>query len=70
MERTLKDQADKIPAELQQQAREQIELVGQAQQGDDLDALEQATANLQETAMKIGEAIYQTPPAGGDNVTS
>ena len=70
MERTLKDQADKIPAELQQQAREQIELVGQAQQGDDLDALEQATANLQETAMKIGEAIYQTPPAGGDNVAS
>ena len=70
IERTLKDQADKIPAELEQLAREHIELVGQAQQADDLDALEQATVNLQETAMKIGEAIYQTPPAGGDNVAS
>jgi len=60
IQRTLQDNKDKIPQDLEQQVQEAIAHVQQAQQGEDIQQLEQAVAALQEVAMKVGQAIYQT----------
>lgn len=63
-EKTLRDQKDKIPAELNQEVEEKVKAVRAALQGTDVDAVKKASQDLNATMQKIGESVYkqQTPP--------
>jgi len=67
-EKTLRDQKDKIPADLNQEAETKIAAVRSALQGSDTNAIKQATQELNETMQKIGAAVYQQqpPPPGAE----
>ena len=72
----LRDNKDKIPANLNSEAEAKIKAVKEALKGTDINAIKSATQALNETMQKIGQAVYQQqqpPPAGrnsrrqGDN---
>ena len=68
-EKMLRDNKDKIPAELNTEAEEKIAAVKSALQGSDLEAIKSANQSLNETMQKIGSAVYsqqQTPPPGAE----
>lgn len=67
-EKMLRDNKDKIPAELNTEAETKVQAVKSALQGEDIDAIKKATQELNETMQKIGTAVYQqqTPPPGGE----
>ncbi|HEX73871.1 MAG TPA: molecular chaperone DnaK [Dehalococcoidia bacterium] len=67
-EKTLRDQKDKIPSDLNQEAESKIQAVRSALQGTDINAVRQTTQELSDAMQKIGTAIYkeQTPPSGGE----
>ena len=67
-EKTLRDQKDKIPSDLNQKVEGKIQAVRSALQGSDIGAIRQAMQELNETMQKIGSAIYQQqpPPPGGE----
>jgi molecular chaperone DnaK len=66
-EKTLRDNKDKVPADLNQEVETKIAAVRSALQGTDIEAIKRATQELNTTMQKIGEAIYrqQQPPPGG-----
>jgi molecular chaperone DnaK len=68
-EKTLRDNKDKIPSNLNQEAEARIASVKSALQGTDAAAIKSATQALNETMQKIGQAVYQQqqppPPPGG-----
>ena len=66
-EKTLRDNKDKIPADLNSEAEEKIKAVRSALKGTDVNAIKNATQALNETMQKIGQAVYsqQQPPPGG-----
>jgi len=65
-EKTLRDNKDKIPADLNQEVEGKIAAVKSALQGTDINAIKSATQALNEAMQKIGQAIYkQQPPPGG-----
>jgi molecular chaperone DnaK len=66
-EKTLRDNKDKIPADLNSEAEEKIKAVKEALKGTDVNAIKNATQALNETMQKIGQTIYskQQPPPGG-----
>ena len=61
-EKTLRDQKDKIPSDLNQEVEGKIAAVRSALQGTDIDAVRRATQELNESLQKVGAAIYQQPP--------
>jgi molecular chaperone DnaK len=61
-EKTLRDNKDKIPADLNTEAEEKIAAVKSALNGNDIDAIKKATQELNETMQKIGSAVYQQQP--------
>jgi molecular chaperone DnaK len=69
-EKTLRDQKDKIPSDLNKEVEEKIQVVKSALQGSDIDALRRATQELSNVMQKIGAAVYQQqqqqppPPPG------
>jgi len=67
VEKTLRDQKDKIPAELNQEVEGKVSAVRSALQGSDIEAIRQATQELSDAMQKIGAAVYQQqpPPAEG-----
>ncbi|MEA2086268.1 MAG: molecular chaperone DnaK [Chloroflexota bacterium] len=68
-EKTLREQKDKIPSDLNQEVESKVQAVRSALQGTDTDAVRQATQELSETMQKIGTAVYgqqQPPPPGGE----
>jgi molecular chaperone DnaK len=67
-EKTLRDNKDKIPAELNTEAESKIAAVKSALQGTDIEAIKRANQELNETMQKIGQAVYgqQQPPPGGE----
>jgi len=66
-EKTLREQKDKIPSDLNQEAESKIQAVRSALQGTDIDAIRRAMQELSEAMQKIGAAIYkQPPPPGGE----
>jgi len=67
-EKTLREQKDKIPSDLNQEVEGKIAAVRSALQGTDIDAVRRATQELNESLQKVGEAIYQQqpPPPPGD----
>jgi len=60
----LRDNKDKIPADLNQEAETKIAAVKSALQGSDIEAIKSASQELNEVMQKIGTAVYQqqTPP--------
>jgi molecular chaperone DnaK len=67
-EKTLRDNKDKIPADLNSDAEAKIAAVKEALKGTDTNAIKSATQALNETMQKIGQAVYsqqQQPPPGG-----
>lgn len=67
-EKTLREQKEKIPSDLNQEVESKVQAVRSALQGTDTDAIRQATQELSETMQKIGAAVYgqQPPPPGGE----
>jgi molecular chaperone DnaK len=67
-EKTLRDNKDKIPADLNSEVEGKIAAVKEALKGSDANAIKSATQALNESMQKIGQAIYkqqQPPPPGG-----
>jgi molecular chaperone DnaK len=67
-EKTLRDNKDKIPAELNQEVEAKISEVRSALQGSDIEAIKKASQELNEIMQKVGAAVYQQqpPPSGGE----
>ncbi|MFC2002660.1 molecular chaperone DnaK [Chloroflexota bacterium] len=68
-EKTLREQKDKIPADLNQDVESKIAAVRSALQGTDSEAIRQASQELSDAMQKVGAAVYgqqQTPPPPGD----
>jgi molecular chaperone DnaK len=68
-EKTLRENKDKIPADLNSEVEAKIAAVKEALKGTDTDAIKNATQALNQSMQKIGEAIYKQqpppPPPGG-----
>jgi molecular chaperone DnaK len=69
-EKTLRDNKDKIPADLNSEVEGRIAAVRSAIQANDVQAMKSATQSLNEVMQKIGQAVYQQqqqqqPPPGG-----
>jgi len=66
-EKTLRDQKEKIPAELNKEVEGKVQAVRSALQGTDVNAIRQAMQELSDSMQKLGAAIYQQqPPPGGE----
>jgi len=68
-EKTLREQKDKIPSDLNQEVEGKIAAVRSALQGTDIDAVRRATQELNEALQKVGAAVYKQqppPPPGGE----
>ncbi|MFC1990964.1 molecular chaperone DnaK [Chloroflexota bacterium] len=65
-EKTLRDNKDKIPTDLNQEAETKVAAVKSALQGSDIDAIRQAMQELNDTMQKIGTAVYQQQPPPGE----
>ncbi len=62
-EKTLREQKDKIPSDLNQEVEGKIAAVRSALQGADTESIRRATQELSEAMQKIGAAVYgQQPP--------
>ncbi|MFC2059996.1 molecular chaperone DnaK [Chloroflexota bacterium] len=66
-EKTLREQKDKIPSDLNQEVESKIAAARSALQGTDIDSIHRATQELNESLQKVGAAIYgqQPPPPPG-----
>jgi len=72
-EKFLRDQADKVPANLRSETEAKIEAVKSALQGSDVDAIRQRVDELSQMLQQVGAAMYEEtgqgaspPPGGGD----
>ncbi len=66
-EKTLRDNKDKIPEELNKEVEEKVKAVKDALQGTDIDAINKAAQELNEVMQKVGSTVYgqqQQPPPG------
>jgi molecular chaperone DnaK len=61
-EKTLKEQGDKVPADLKQQTEEKIASVRSALQGSDVAEIQRTMQELSDALQQVGAAVYQTPP--------
>jgi len=62
-EKVMKDNADKVPAEVKTEVEEKIKAVREATQADDTERIKTALEELRQSASKIGEAMYKTEQA-------
>jgi len=58
-EKTLREQKDKIPSDLNQEVEGKIAAVRSALQGTDTEAIRRAVQELNESMQKVGAAVYQ-----------
>jgi molecular chaperone DnaK len=68
-EKTLRDQGDKVPADLKGEVEARVKAVRDALQGSDTDAVRRAMGELSDTMQKIGAAVYGQaggPPPGAE----
>ncbi|MDO5722642.1 MAG: molecular chaperone DnaK [Actinomycetaceae bacterium] len=63
MNKILKDEADKISDETASAVKEDIEAVKTALEGEDVEAIKEAMAKLNESGMKIGQEVYAAAQA-------
>ena len=67
-EKLIKENGDKIPAEIKKEVEDGISEVKAVINNDDSEAMKIATEKLQQTIQKVGASMYQqagTPPPGG-----
>jgi molecular chaperone DnaK len=64
-EKTLREQKDKIPADLNKETEDKIAALRSALQGSNLEAIRKASQELNDTMQKIGSAVYQQQPPPG-----
>ncbi len=60
-EKTLRDQGDKVPGDIRQEVDAKIASVKSALQGQDVNAIRNATQELSQAMQKVGESVYQEP---------
>jgi len=65
-EKMLRDNKDKIPADLNQEIEGKVAAVKSALAGSDVEAIKRATQELSEATQKVGSAVYGQPGPGGD----
>ncbi|MDY6916906.1 MAG: molecular chaperone DnaK [Chloroflexota bacterium] len=67
-EKTLREQGDKVPADLKQRTEEKIAAVRSALQSGSIDELRRTTQELSEAMQQVGSSVYQAqqPPPGGE----
>jgi molecular chaperone DnaK len=71
-EKVLRDLGDKVPAETKKQVEDNVAKVREVMNGNDLDAIRQATESLSQVVQQVGAAAYQQPgpeagePGGGE----
>ncbi len=68
-EKTLREQKDKIPSDLNQEVENKVAAVRSALQGTDINSVRQAVQELSDVMQKVGTAIYgqqPPPPPGGE----
>ncbi len=68
-EKTLREQGEKVPAELKGEVEAKVKAVRDALAGTDTDAVQRAMMELSETVQKIGAAVYGEaagPPPGAE----
>jgi len=58
-EKALRDAGDKVPADIKKTIEEKIEAVKKVKEGNDADAIKNATADLSREIQKIGELLYK-----------
>jgi len=61
-EKALRDAGDKVPADIKKTIEEKIEAVKKVKEGNDTDAIKNATADLSREIQKIGEMLYKQQP--------
>ena len=66
-EKLIKDNAEKIPADIKKQVEEDIAAIKQVKDGDDIPAIQAATEKLNQDLQKLGASMYQQPGAGGQD---
>jgi molecular chaperone DnaK len=71
-EKTLRDNADKVPDDVKTEVEEKVKAVRDALSGQDPEAVRRATAELSESMQKIGAAMYGQPgePGAPEEVTA
>ncbi len=65
MEKLLKENGDKVPADAKAKVEEKIADLKKAVESKDTERTKKAMADLQQAAQAIGEALYAQPNAGG-----
>jgi molecular chaperone DnaK len=69
-EKLLKEQSDKIPEENKTQVKAKVETLKKALEGDDINAIRQATAELSGAVQELGASMYEDagppPPPQGE----
>ena len=58
-ERMLREQGDKIPAQLKQEVEDKVAAVRSALPGNDVDQIKRSSQELSEAMQKVGAAVYQ-----------
>ena len=61
-EKTLREQKDKIPTDLNQEVETKVAAVRSALQGSDVEAIRTTSQELNEIMQKVGAAVYQQQP--------
>ncbi|MCX6000198.1 MAG: Hsp70 family protein, partial [Chloroflexi bacterium] len=69
-EKVMREQGDKIPADIKEEVQGKIAAVRSALQGQDVDHLRRTVEELTQSLQKVGQAVYQQqsgpqPPPGG-----
>ncbi len=64
-EKLLKDNGDKVPAELKKEVEDGVAAVRTAMNGEDLEAMRSATEALNQNIQKVGASMYSQPGAAG-----
>lgn len=71
-EKTLREQKDKIPSDLNQEVESKVAAVRSTLQGTDIEGLRRAVQELSDVMQKVGTAVYEQqpppppPPPGGE----
>jgi molecular chaperone DnaK len=67
-EKTLREQKDKIPSDLNQEVETKVAAVRSALQGTDTEVIKASSQELSDVMQKVGAAVYQQqPPPGGES---
>ncbi|MEJ2208548.1 MAG: Hsp70 family protein, partial [Anaerolineae bacterium] len=62
-EKVLREQGEKIPQDVQDEVRREVEATRAAMEGDDVERLQQASQSLAAAVQKLGASMYEQPGA-------